>query len=617
MKNNLIPEIEAITFMAGKRSVAFRPPNLTGAALKDLIRAMPGKFLLLGVVYVEDIYETRFGDGFYSYAERAFFSIEAAEKCAAWLTAETTKEPHHPGYRGRVRLEKVEMDGDGNLLDVHENSLLARLNGNDGSWVLTVDTSMGKEGVEPDFGDVTPTVEAITSVNPALSLQLTDPVTGSVRSVELVPDCTLCGTLNELVDEGLASPLRAALAALPPDLPGPARNLSSFVLLLLDCNTGAYTEAADRGLAMNAAGIMPKAGQLHVALALNYAGRPDEAYDILAKADRPKGDYQLACCASRIANYEVALGHLIRAVEIDPAVSVSRIPIDVDFAPMWEHFINGAATIGECVMLHSPLLDVCWAEIAGFDKPCSYLDHFDYARLPARLRPAVKANVGLFVYRARVAGDPRYDVNLASELAEFLARDAAERLATSQAAVSAAAIPLKMLLAANALAESGDIMHARWGLLHLAKDYPKTVLDFGSFCKNLQLRVVATELAAVEAARPGFIADFGSAFLSRDGVAMLEILKTLPGRVQCLGTIQMGHGHYACAIGDNEGAVAAYLAAAHCWPNDPAPFHNAAQALAELGRWEEAAAVITGAPAAFHEIEQGRKLASAIEARSF
>jgi len=267
--------------------------------------------------------------------------------------------------------------------------------------------------------------------------------------------------MNQLVDDGLAVALRAALAAVSPDLPRPALNLASFVLFLVECHAGAYMEAANRGLGMIAAGTMPKAGQLHVALALNYAGMSAEAYHFLAEANRPKGDYQLACCASRIGDYEVALGHLIRAIEIDPAAVVSRIPIDLDFAPMWEHFITGAATFRECAMLHSPLMDLCWSEIAGFDKPGSYLDHFDYARLPERLRPAVKAHVGLFVYRARGAGDRGYDVNLAGELAEFLARDAAERLATSQAAVSAAAIPLKMLLAANALAESGDIMHAR------------------------------------------------------------------------------------------------------------------------------------------------------------
>jgi hypothetical protein len=124
-------------------------------------------------------------------------------------------------------------------------------------------------------------------------------------------------------------------------------------------------------------------------------------------------------------------------------------------------------------------------------------------------------------------------------------------------------------------------------------------------------------LAAVEAAHPGFIAGFGSAHLCHDGDAMLEILKTTPERIQCLGTIQMANGHYAATVGDKEGAVAAYLAAACCWPNDPAPFHNAAQTLAELGLWEKAAAVIAGAPSAFHEIAQGRKLARAVKARSF
>jgi len=156
MKNNLPSEIQDSAYVAGSppRSVAFRPLNLTGEALKDLIRTMPEKSLLLGIVYVEDIYETRFGDGFYSYAERAFFSLEAAEKCAAWITAETTKEVQYPGYCGRAKLEKIELDPAGNLLSTHERSLLAQLNGNDDSWVSTVNAHLGKEVVEPDFGDV-------------------------------------------------------------------------------------------------------------------------------------------------------------------------------------------------------------------------------------------------------------------------------------------------------------------------------------------------------------------------------------------------------------------------------------------------------------------------------
>ena len=36
---------------------------------------------MLATVEVEDVYETRFGDGYYSYAERAFLSMKAARAC--------------------------------------------------------------------------------------------------------------------------------------------------------------------------------------------------------------------------------------------------------------------------------------------------------------------------------------------------------------------------------------------------------------------------------------------------------------------------------------------------------------------------------------------------------
>lgn len=55
---------------------------------------------------------------------------------------------------------------------------------------------------------------------------------------------------------------------------------------------------------------------------------------------------------------------------------------------------------------------------------------------------------------------------------------------------------------------------------------------------------------------------------------------------------------------------------ARSWPDDAAPFHNAAQALAQLGRWDEAAGLIAGAPASFHEVEVCRVLVNAVAKRS-
>jgi hypothetical protein len=76
------------------------------------------------------------------------------------------------------------------------------------------------------------------------------------------------------------------------------------------------------------------------------------------------------------------------------------------------------------------------------------------------------------------------------------------------------------------------------------------------------------------------------------------------------------HGHLALAAGDTENAIHAYLAAAACWPDDAAPFHNAAMALAKLGRWDEAAAVVARAPASFHNIEVCRSTERIVAARS-
>jgi tetratricopeptide (TPR) repeat protein len=120
---------------------------------------------------------------------------------------------------------------------------------------------------------------------------------------------------------------------------------------------------------------------------------------------------------------------------------------------------------------------------------------------------------------------------------------------------------------------------------------------------------------AVERLRPRFTCDAAAAYDAKDLEGLAEVLKSCPPPLLSLGMIQIYHGHLALAAGDAENAIHAYVAAANCWPDDAAPFHNAAIELAELGRWDEAAAVVARAPAAFHEIEVCRSTARIVAAR--
>ena len=173
-----------------------------------------------------------------------------------------------------------------------------------------------------------------------------------------------------------------------------------------------------------------------------------------------------------------------------------------------------------------------------------------------------------------------------------------------------------VLKEAETCAAAGNMMHARWHLSEIVRNLPNAALDIKGYCANEKLRRLADEFCAVEAFRPRFTCDAAAAYETKDLDGLAEILKTCPPALLSLGMIQIYHGHLALAAADTKNAIHAYLAAAHCWPDDAAPFHNAAIELAELGRWDEAAAVVARAPASFHDIEVCRSTARIVAARS-
>ena len=144
---------------------------------------------------------------------------------------------------------------------------------------------------------------------------------------------------------------------------------------------------------------------------------------------------------------------------------------------------------------------------------------------------------------------------------------------------------------------------------------PNAARDITGHCVHPGLRRLAKEFGAVERLRPRFTCDAAAAYDAKDLEGLAEVLKSCPPPLLSLGLIQIYHGHLALAADDTENAIHAYLAAANSWPGDAAPFYNAAIELAELGRWDEAAAVVARAPASFQNIEVCRSTARIIWAR--
>lgn len=60
--------------------------------VKSLLKKSPDRQITLWIIYYEDLYETKFGDGFFSYPIRAFLNQIEAEKWASLVTLNSKKE---------------------------------------------------------------------------------------------------------------------------------------------------------------------------------------------------------------------------------------------------------------------------------------------------------------------------------------------------------------------------------------------------------------------------------------------------------------------------------------------------------------------------------------------
>ena len=128
---------------APRRSAMPEPLNMTAGQLTELIRRLPKNVLTLAIVCIEDEYETQFGDGYYCDHHRAFFSISAAELCAAWLNWRSAWKFRTHGHRAEVKLGKIVLVGAEERLSWSEGGLLELINGNQSDWVTIVETYRG------------------------------------------------------------------------------------------------------------------------------------------------------------------------------------------------------------------------------------------------------------------------------------------------------------------------------------------------------------------------------------------------------------------------------------------------------------------------------------------
>ncbi|EKD83447.1 MAG: hypothetical protein ACD_39C00673G0003 [uncultured bacterium] len=123
--------------------------------VRSLINKSPAGRLNLWIVYFEDVYEARFGDGSYFYPGKACYDRDTAEKWAAWV-AENSKADGALGFNTEVRQVDATINyaakiclqvmGEELIMRDPESKILDLLNGTDSDWQSIVEVCHRKIG---------------------------------------------------------------------------------------------------------------------------------------------------------------------------------------------------------------------------------------------------------------------------------------------------------------------------------------------------------------------------------------------------------------------------------------------------------------------------------------
>jgi thioredoxin-like negative regulator of GroEL len=381
------------------------------------------------------------------------------------------------------------------------------------------------------------------------------------------------------------------------DTTGPAAEWCAH--LAFDC--GNFESVAARGLREPR---FPESSHAiySIATALHFLGRHEEAVEVLAPRaraqSRPHDHYQVACFLSQAGRADEAVEHLFQSL---PHFRRERREtwIDGDLKHLWPILAEGRFSMATAHRLVEVEFDIL-REWQPARKETWVLDPSSFNDLPSDLRPLCNP--------VPLSGEHRIiprEALAAPELAERFEQWARDEIAASQRAFDdGRGIALRRVLDAQAhYAQAawnrGDLCALRYHVHWAVRNDPARIHDFTHIAG---IEPLLDEVGRMQASDTEFFAKLERAALvsANDTDAALEIIESLPREWSDHPLILL-HRAAALMLGSQHGdALALLLRVCGMWPDDAAPFLNAAWSAIKAGRSEMLATIRARTPRAAH-----------------
>ena len=348
---------------------------------------------------------------------------------------------------------------------------------------------------------------------------------------------------------------------------------------------------------------LPPEELFRIALAFNFSGRLQEAYDI-EKSIAPENNeqslvrlYGLACKANRLGRHAEALIHMLGCFSFqntEVGDAHRKIFLDSELSSLWEKIPSLPLTLRQAMRYCNLPFD----EILALNEPVLPLrcvDQMDIHAMPAKFHALLHPVYATCfeVAPAAEAANPE----LAAEFADWQGSVVAPRLEAFRALRDriGSKVLEQQIIFAQFQASKGRFGCARNHLVCHLLQSP------GASLANLPeiplLRPLIEEFRAQEAECPeSFRTLISWAYRDEPELFLRDILPEMPALNRTSGYALLAAGCMHYRLGDTAAAIESWSACARKWPLDDAPVMNAAMLLSGEKRWDEATQLINRLP---------------------